>query len=190
MVLGDTNTNNQNQSVRSNPFLLYDGDQPGQSLVGNEVLTGSNYHIWLPLMTLALRVKNKIRFVDGTFPKPPANDQTSTMWSCCNSMVMSWITSSVSEDIRNTIMYHKTAQAMWSALKDRYHRNDNFRIYQIKKELWTLKQHESMDINEYFTKFITLWNELKYYKPPVVCTCGAKEAWEKYEEEECLTVEG
>ncbi|CAH8279332.1 unnamed protein product [Arabidopsis lyrata] len=72
------------------------------------------------------------------FRKPPANDQTSTMWSCCNSMVMSWITSSVSEDIRNTIMYHKTTQAMWSALKDRY-------------------------------------------------TCGAKEAWEKYEEEECLT---
>ncbi|KAG7537587.1 hypothetical protein ISN44_As13g014600, partial [Arabidopsis suecica] len=71
--------------------------------------------------------------------EPLANDQIYVIWSCCNSIVMSWITSSVSEDIRNTIMYHKTAQAMWSALK-------------------------------------------------VVCTCGgAKEALEKYEEEECLT---
>jgi len=120
MVLGDANTN-QNQSVRSNPFLLYDADQPGQSLVGVEVLTSSNYHIWLPLMTLFLRVKNKIGFVDGTLPKPPANNQTSAMWSCCNSMVMSWITSSVSDDIRKSIIYHNTAQAMWSALKDRYH---------------------------------------------------------------------
>ncbi|CAD5334657.1 unnamed protein product [Arabidopsis thaliana] len=88
MVLGDANTN-QNQSVRSNPFLLYDADQPGQSL--------------------------------------------------------------------------------------------------IKTQLWNLKQQD-MDINKYFTRFITLWNELKYYKPPMVCNCGgAKEALEKYEQEECLT---
>jgi len=102
-------------------------------------------------------------------------------------MVTSWITSSVSDDIRKSIIYYNTAQAMWSALKHRYHRNDNFRIYQIKTQLWNLKQQD-MDINKYFTRFITLWNELKYYKPPVVCTCGGvKEALAKYEQEECLT---
>lgn len=40
-----------------------------------------------------------------------------------------------------------------------------------------------MDINHYFTRFITLWDDLKYYRPTVVCTCkctcGAKEVLEK-----------
>lgn len=44
-----------------------------------------------------------------------------------------------------------------------------------------------MDINKYFKKFMTLWNELKYYQGHVVCICGSKEARVKEEEDECLT---
>ncbi|KAI3720905.1 hypothetical protein L2E82_31904 [Cichorium intybus] len=47
----------------SHPDLLHDG--PGLVLV-SQVLTGENYAAWSRSMIIALSVKNKLKFVDGT----------------------------------------------------------------------------------------------------------------------------
>ena len=57
----------------SNPHFLHHLDNPGLVLV-SQPLTGDNYSSWSRVMLIALSVKNKLRFVDGSIIKPDAND--------------------------------------------------------------------------------------------------------------------
>ena len=50
---------------QANPFFLHQADGPGMVLV-SQVLTGDNYGSWSKAMIVALSVKNKLGFVDGS----------------------------------------------------------------------------------------------------------------------------
>ncbi|KAL6213230.1 hypothetical protein ACLB2K_012677 [Fragaria x ananassa] len=53
----------------NHPLFLHHSDQPGAMLV-SEPLTEDNYSTWAPSMMIALRIKNKTGFVDGTLKRP------------------------------------------------------------------------------------------------------------------------
>jgi len=46
-------------------YYLHPSDNPGALLV-SEIFTGENYIAWSRSMTIALTVKNKIAFIDGS----------------------------------------------------------------------------------------------------------------------------
>lgn len=53
----------------SGPFFLHNGDHPGLVLVSHP-LTGTSYNTWSRAMLMALTAKNKLLFVDGSYPRP------------------------------------------------------------------------------------------------------------------------
>src|SRR5438045_7630327 len=53
----------------SDPLYLHHSDQPGLVLV-SQTLTEENYSTWSHSMTMALTVKNKHGFVDGSVKQP------------------------------------------------------------------------------------------------------------------------
>ena len=71
-------------------------------------------------MAMALIVKNKIGFVDGTIPRATQTDLLFNAWNRCNSMVTSWIINSVSKDIVDSLMYIATTVEIWIDLRDRF----------------------------------------------------------------------
>ncbi|KAJ1386443.1 Gag-polypeptide of LTR copia-type [Sesbania bispinosa] len=79
----------------SNPFFLHHSDGPGIALV-SQPLTDSNYNTWNRAMIVALSVKNKLGFVDGSIPRPPDGDPQLSAWLRCNNVVISWLYNSVS----------------------------------------------------------------------------------------------
>ncbi|KAI9162245.1 hypothetical protein LWI28_025312 [Acer negundo] len=56
-------------SITIDPFLIHHFDNPTAVLV-SPVLSGDNYGTWSRAITMALRAKNKLGFVDGTLIKP------------------------------------------------------------------------------------------------------------------------
>ncbi|MCI88776.1 flavonol sulfotransferase-like protein, partial [Trifolium medium] len=42
-------------------------------------------------MTMALKSKNKLRYVNGTLPRPLDEDHDSLAWDSCSTMIMSWL---------------------------------------------------------------------------------------------------
>ena len=90
----------------ANPYFLHHGDNPGNTLV-SQLLTGQdNYVSWSRAMQLAISVKNKIGFLDGSISKPSLSDQNLyTAWIRNNNMVISWILNSVSKEISSSILY-------------------------------------------------------------------------------------
>ncbi|KAJ1410147.1 Gag-polypeptide of LTR copia-type [Sesbania bispinosa] len=74
----------------SNPLFLHHSDGPDLVLT-SQPLDHKNYTTWSRAMQVALSVKNKLAFVDGTLPKPPATDPTFAAWTRANNVA--WIIS-------------------------------------------------------------------------------------------------
>ena len=62
----DTITTNINSD---SPYFLHSSDNPGVSIV-TQSLTGENYATWSRAVRMALLVKNKYGFVNGTIERP------------------------------------------------------------------------------------------------------------------------
>ena len=164
------------------PFYLSNSDHPGLGLV-SQPLIGNNYNSWSRSMTMALIAKNKLCLVDGTISKLSLDDDYYNSWSRCNSMVMSWILHAVSREIADSIMYIDNAKSMWNDLHDRFHQSNGPRVFQIKQLLNVLYQGAD-DVNGYFTKLKTLWDELKDFRPIPSCNCGGMKALMDYQQHE------
>ncbi|KAE8723600.1 hypothetical protein F3Y22_tig00012307pilonHSYRG00050 [Hibiscus syriacus] len=96
-----------------NPYYLHQFDNPNVVLV-TKLLSNDNFHTWKRSVVLALSVKNKLRFVDGSIatPDPSMVDQFNA-WTRANNLVNSWILNSVSKDIVVILLYLTTAIEMW-----------------------------------------------------------------------------
>lgn len=94
----------------------------------NLLLTPKNYHAWARLMRKALMNKNKIRFIDGSLPKPDSFDPLFEAWEKCNNQVHTWIINSVSPNISHSILYIESAVVAWNKLKHRFAQADSVRI--------------------------------------------------------------
>lgn len=62
---------------------------------------------------MALNVRNKLGFIDGTIPKPPSNPRDYGSWSRCNNMVATWLMNSVSKKLGQSLLFMSTAESTW-----------------------------------------------------------------------------
>lgn len=156
-------------------YYLHPSNNPGMQLT-TIVLDENNYNQWQRSMEIALSSKLKLGFVDGSYAKPVTNSSLLVHWTRCNNMITSWILNSVSVDIRNSIVYIKTARKIWLDLEIRFAQSNVPKLFHLRKEISHLTQG-AMSVSAYFTKFRTLHDELECItaKPKCscnLCTCG------------------
>ena len=60
---------------------------------------------------------------------------------------------------------------MWTELKDRFTQQNGHRIFQLRRDLATLRQDKD-SVSSYFGNLKTLWDEMIVYNPMPLCTCG------------------
>ncbi|KAA8535616.1 hypothetical protein F0562_030619 [Nyssa sinensis] len=155
------------------PFAIHYSDNPTVVFV-SPPLNRDNYGSWLRTITMALRAKNKIGFVDGSIQQPRQDKVTEvSQWERCNDLVGSWILNSVFDEIRSIILYADTARAIWTDLSKPFSQSNAPKIYQLKQSISSLKQ-DDLSILDYFTKLKSLWDELNslYAFQPFTCESG------------------
>ncbi|XP_010556406.1 PREDICTED: uncharacterized protein LOC104825733 [Tarenaya hassleriana] len=104
-------------------------------------------------------------------PKPPPDHPDSGLWSRTNDMVCTWLTNAVSTDIASLIVYLDDAHLVWASLESRFKQRNVSKVYNIQQQLDTLHQG-SMNLDTYFNKLTSLWEELRNFEPFPICTCG------------------
>ncbi|GAV62910.1 UBN2_3 domain-containing protein [Cephalotus follicularis] len=92
-------------------------------------------------------------------------------WSCCNSMVLSWIFNSVSKDIASSVIFMKDAREVWLDLQNRFSQQNGPRIFEIQRSIVNHhRQNHSIGTN--YTVLKRLWNEFANSNSLPTCTCG------------------
>ena len=121
-------------------------------------------------MLIALSVKNKLGFIDGSIPKPASSDLLLlNSWIRNNNVVISSILNSISKDISVGIIFSESATDIWLDPKDRFQQSNGPRIFQLRCDMVNLTQDQD-SVSVYFTKLKALWEELSNYRP--ICSCG------------------
>lgn len=116
--------------------------------------------------------KNKSGFVTGLCLRPVDNPILASHWDRCNNMVISWLLHSVEKDIAQSILYHRSASAIWSDLAAHFARSNRTRLFHIQRSLYTLSQDTS-SISSHYTKSKTIWDEYTMLLEDRVCVCGS-----------------
>ncbi|XP_073046189.1 uncharacterized protein [Primulina eburnea] len=121
-------------------------------------------------MKIALSVKNKLGFIDGSVIKPSESEPNLlNAWSRNNNIVISWLLNSVSKDISSSVLFAESAMEIWNDLKERFQQSNGPRIFQLLRDLLRLRQDQD-SVSVYFTKLKALWEELNHFRP--MCNCG------------------
>ncbi|XP_010693175.1 uncharacterized protein LOC104906157 [Beta vulgaris subsp. vulgaris] len=116
--------------------------------------------------------KFKFGFVDGTIEEPSTYANKKKLWLAVNSMVVSWITYTVEENLGSTIEYFDVANELWTHLKKRYCVVSGTRVCQLKQALSDCKPGVSETATEYPVRLSKVWKEVVQYSRVPRCTCG------------------
>jgi hypothetical protein len=84
---------------------------------------------------MALITKTKFKFVDSTISQLVKSSNDSPQWSCCNSIVKSWLLNSISNDICTIVIYCNLASNIWLDLKKRFSQINGHRMFQLGQDI-------------------------------------------------------
>lgn len=112
-----SNLNKGYQNDTCDPYFMHPNEYHALVLVTPLPNVG-NYHSWSRSMTMELRSKNKLHFINSSLPRPSDEDRESIPWDHCNKMIMSWLNNYVDSDISQSILWMETASSIWKELKD------------------------------------------------------------------------
>nr|KYP48166.1 hypothetical protein KK1_030168 [Cajanus cajan] len=121
-------------------------------------------------MLMALETENKEHFIFGKISCPDSSDPLHKAWRRCNKMVMSWLTHSMTSDIKQSVMWMDITAEIWKDLCDRFTHRDKFKITDLQEEVQQLKQGD-LTVSQYYTRLRILWKELSMYHTSLVCKC-------------------
>jgi len=154
----------------NHPLYLQVSDAPGVALITTKLTGPENYGLWSRSFRLALLVKNKLCFVDGTCLKSSYTGNLAAQWERCNVVVLSWISSTVAFELLTTIVYASNAKQVWDDFKERFDKSNLTRVYHLWIEVSSLKQG-SDSITTYYSKLRDLCDELDVLVPAPLCGC-------------------
>lgn len=102
------NPNKGYQNYTLNPYFMHPNENSAFVHI-TSLLNAGNYHSWSWSMTMALRSKNKLNFINGSLPRPLDEDCYSIAYDRCNTMIMSWLNNSVKPEYSQRISWMESA---------------------------------------------------------------------------------
>ncbi|XP_021728259.1 uncharacterized protein LOC110695309 [Chenopodium quinoa] len=134
-------------------------------------LTDAQYSTWAELFKIHAR-SHKV--LDHIIPPPkekakvPVTDEEKETWSVLDAAVLSWIYSTISNDLLLTIMEpDATAMEAWDRLRDLFQDNQNSRALTLEQEFSTTKMEDFPNVSAYCQHLKSLSDRLRGVAAPV-----------------------
>ncbi|XP_076889366.1 uncharacterized protein LOC143540101 [Bidens hawaiensis] len=162
--MGDSSSSSNNVTLvskieASDPLYLHASDSSSLTMVSIKLKGTENYKVWSNAMNLALQVKNKIGFIDGTCAKSTTDEILGKQWNRCNSVVLTWLLNSASEELYLGQVYSRLASEVWSDLKETYDKVDGSVVFNLYQKINMFTQN-NQSVSEYYHKLNIMWKQL------------------------------
>jgi hypothetical protein len=141
----------------NHPLFLHHSDQPSVVLVSQSLME-DNYTTWVQSMSMALTIKNKKGFVDGTLKRPTHNPDEQQQWDRCDILVKTWLLGVISKDISGSVIHCKDTRGIWLELKERFSQTNTVSLFYIENAIHDCEQSTN-SVTSFFTKLKSLWDE-------------------------------
>lgn len=148
----------QQVSIADNALYINPNENINVPLV-TQVLEGpENFISWKKGMIRSLGFKRKLGFIYGKIKRPedPENSEELEKWEQCNSVVLSWITNSVSKAIAGSLVHLDNANEAWEDLESRFGGSNGPTFFAIQEEIYNLRQGE-LTVENYYSEIVKLW---------------------------------
>jgi hypothetical protein len=118
-------------------------------LLVSNCLVLKNYRVWSCAIKLAMQLKNKMGFLDGSCSRTDyvACPLLESQWDRCNVVVLNWILSSLSQDVYLGHVFSDNASTVWKELKETYDRIDGSVVFNLLQKLILLNKVDCMYLN-------------------------------------------
>ncbi|XP_070026367.1 uncharacterized protein [Nicotiana sylvestris] len=153
----------------NHPYYRHSSDAPGMTLVSTP-FDGRGFPGWRRFVLIAISVKNTLSFINGACSEPTLYATEYSQWSRCNDMVTSWLLNSLTKEIRDNMIYSRTAKDLCNNLEHMFGQSSGAKLYHLQKEISELAQGSS-SIAWYFTTLKRLRDELDSLNSHLGCTC-------------------
>lgn len=178
-MASQSNQTDQNPTVRAiqpnqdptSVYYIHPSDSSTNQLVSVK-FNGDGFNNWKRSMMLTLSAKNKLGFVNGTISAPDSASSEYKAWERCNALVISWLLYNLDDNIARSVLFLKTARAIWKDLEERFGYASMPQISSLEHKLAELNQGQQ-SVSEFYTKLKTIWDNLDDAYPLPVCTCEA-----------------
>jgi len=120
-------------------LYLQSSDHPRAQIVALK-LTRPNFMKWSGTVKITLRTKGKLAFNDGSCTKPSQDSLKFNQWIKCDSMVVSWLSNFMVQDLLEAFLYVNSAQELWNELIERFGESNGPLLCHLEKEISNLYQ--------------------------------------------------
>lgn len=128
--------------------------------ITNQKLHGNNFLPWSRAVELFIVGRGKKEYLSEKTPIPAETDEKFHTWEAENSMIMSWLLSSMTPEVSNTFMLYPTAAAIWKATKEMYAKTDNIsELYELEAQLKDIKQGDQT-VSKFFSNLSQVWQQI------------------------------
>jgi transposase InsO family protein len=112
---------------------------------------------------LYLRGRGKIGYITGDKKQPDKEGADYVTWDAENSMVMTWLVNSMTEEIGANYLCYATAKDLWEGVAEMYSDLDNqSQIYELTLQLGEIRQADD-SVTKYFNCLKRIWQDLDLF---------------------------
>lgn len=160
-------------------LYLHASDITGNPLISFKLVGTENYKVWSRTVKLALETKNKLGFIDDTTLKPFGDEVLEKQWDRCNSVMLSWILGTITEDLYMGQFFSKDAATLWQELKETYDKVDGSVMFNLHHNINSLSQNGS-SVSDYYHKLNSFWKQFDALISLPVCSCNAAKEYNEH----------
>ncbi|GJT70426.1 ribonuclease H-like domain-containing protein [Tanacetum coccineum] len=165
--------------VLSSPLHFHSNDSATFTVVFVKLKGTENYQVWSCAMLLALKGKNKINFIDGSYRRSNTDEVLGRQYDRVNAIVLGWILNSISEELFLGQIFSKRAKHVWDKLKETYDKVYGSVTFNLHHKINSLSQNGST-IADYYHRLNALWKQFDALVQLPRCTCHAAEDFKKH----------
>ncbi|GJV10198.1 putative transcription factor interactor and regulator CCHC(Zn) family protein [Tanacetum coccineum] len=143
--------------IYGDELYLHPNDSSITNFVNIKLKETGNYNVWSCAMTLALSTKKKIGFINRKCKKP-IDKSLANQWDLCNSIFLSWILGSISQDLYLGQCFSTSPKEVWDELQETYDKVNGSETFNLHHQINSLKQNET-HVSDYYHTLNDLWRQ-------------------------------